>query len=310
MTAPAATASLARAFDDHRGRLWRLAFRLTGCAADADDVVQETFRRALESPPPDLARPLAPWLLRVSTRVAIDHLRRRREVPYDGPWLPSPVALDRLEPEPDDPEVRYGRAESLTTAFLLALEVLTPAQRAALVLRDVLGCSGQEVARALGVTPGNARVLLHRARQQLAPYDEARCVPDPELVRRHADALTRFLAAVASGDVAAVMRLLAPDAEALQDAAGERKAARRCVSGAARVARLYVGLARKTPPPLWADLVMLSGLPAVVVVLPPRPRRMPTHLTLAVELDALGRIRRVLNVMATRKLTAVPLSQR
>src|SRR5262245_45445451 len=118
-------------FHSERQKLWGLAYRLTGTAEDADDVVQEAFARlvAHHRESPLVATPH--WLSRVATNLGIDALRRRRRTAYTGPWLPSPV--ETLDAEPidlperggDDPETRYGRAESATFAFLIALEALT-----------------------------------------------------------------------------------------------------------------------------------------------------------------------------------------
>ena len=149
--------TLESAFDEQRPFLWSLAYRLTGCAADADDVVQEVFVRALERPPADTARPWRPWLVRVLMNLGRDLLRQRRRRGYVGPWLPSPVATgDGDEPpsfDPPDlqpgPGARYDLLESASLAFLLALETLTPAQRAVLLLRDVLDYSVRETADAL-----------------------------------------------------------------------------------------------------------------------------------------------------------------
>src|SRR5262249_1820627 len=123
-------APIERTFAEHERFLWGLAYRLTGTAADADDVVQETFRRAIEHPPKDLDRPLLPWLGRVATNVGRDVLRRRKRTAYAGPWLPSPLPtedpLPSVEAALEDgrtTEGRYDLLESVSFAFLLALEV-------------------------------------------------------------------------------------------------------------------------------------------------------------------------------------------
>jgi RNA polymerase sigma factor (sigma-70 family) len=136
--------------------LWGLAYRITGSAEDADDVVQEAFARLVAQPPETPVGDLGPWLRRVATNLGIDALRRRRRRSYLGPWLPSPVEtsdadwLDARAGEDPGPEVRSGLAESVTYAFVLALEALGPRQRAVLLLRDVLGCSALETADLIG----------------------------------------------------------------------------------------------------------------------------------------------------------------
>jgi RNA polymerase sigma factor (sigma-70 family) len=169
-----------RAFREHRGFLWGLSYRLVGDAADADELVQETFLRALTRPPRDLERPWRPWLTRVAVNLGRDLLRRRRRRRYDGPWLPAPVPTDAagLSGEPADPapgpDARYDRLESVTFAFLLALEALSPAQRAVLLLRDVFDYSVREAAEALLMSEANVKTTHLRARRVMESYDARR----------------------------------------------------------------------------------------------------------------------------------------
>src|SRR5262245_3850197 len=188
-----ATAPMTHSLEPHRRALLGLCYRMTGSAADAEDLVQETFRRALERPPADLDAPLRPWLTRVATNLCIDSLRKRKNEPYFGPWLPSPVETDAIKDDlTPSPEARYGVLESATLAFLIALEALTPQQRAVLVLRDVLGMSGPEVAEALEMSEANVRVSHHRARHALEGYDRARCTPQASLTERTKKAMQAF----------------------------------------------------------------------------------------------------------------------
>src|SRR3954470_5840996 len=155
-------------YEANRRLLWGLVYRMTGDAAEADDVVQETFVRALASPPRDTSEPWRPWLVRVAMNIARDRLRRRPRG-YPGPWLPTPIADDGSLGEGQSsseasPATRYDVVESVTFAFLVALEALTPAQRAVLLLRDVVDYSTSETAAALGMTEANVKVSLHRAR--------------------------------------------------------------------------------------------------------------------------------------------------
>src|SRR4029077_2785208 len=167
------TADLAPVFREHRSFLWALSYRLTGNAADADDVVQETFVRALQRPPADRDRPWRPWLVRIAVTPGRDLLRRRRRRGgYEGQWLPPPIETEPPSHEPADeggsPAARYDLLESVSFAFLLALEALTPMQRATLLLRDVFDYSGREAARALGISEASARTTHLRARRALA----------------------------------------------------------------------------------------------------------------------------------------------
>jgi RNA polymerase sigma-70 factor (ECF subfamily) len=164
-----------------------------------------------------------PWLVRVAVNLARDQLRRRRVRGYEGPWLPSPVETgpgsiehDHAATEPL-PDARYSLRESATFAFLLALETLTPHQRAALILRDVLDYSVRETAAALGTTEASVKQTHRRARLAMEGYDEARgtVAPTPEVIARTRAALERFLQAVASGDSAGAEAALADDVRAL-----------------------------------------------------------------------------------------------
>ena len=105
-------------YDEHRPALFGLCYRMTGSAADAEDLVQETFRRAIERPPADPEAPLAPWLKRVATNLCIDALRRRQRERYFGPWLPTPIDTERVRDDLEPgPEARYGVLESASAAF-------------------------------------------------------------------------------------------------------------------------------------------------------------------------------------------------
>ncbi|MGH7803181.1 MAG: sigma-70 family RNA polymerase sigma factor, partial [Candidatus Binatia bacterium] len=153
-------AEIESAFRSHERSLWGLAYRLTGIAADADEVVQETFVRAIERAPRRVDDQWHRWLMRVATNLSLDSLRSRRRRSVSPSWLPSPLEdLDRAVSEGDATDGRYERMESLTYAFLLALEALRPRERAALLLRDVFDHSAAEVADVLDTTEANVRVL-------------------------------------------------------------------------------------------------------------------------------------------------------
>lgn len=298
-------------FQAHREHLWGLCYRVTGSAADAEDLVQQTFERALERPPPDTTRPWRPWLARVATRLAIDALRRRRTRSYVGPWLPTPVETPGAEAHGElaspeaDAETRYDLRESVSIAFLRALEVLGPAQRAALVLRDVLGYTGPETAELLEISPANARVLLHRARQALARYDEQRQPPSPEVDARHEQALQRFMAALLAGEPAQIVACLADDVRVTSDGAGQVRASTKPVVGDERTARFFAGLLRHGGTPVALELRWINARPALVATFSgshPRDARM---VLLTLDLDAAGRIAEVHVINAPDKLRAI-----
>ena len=303
-----AEADAARLFEQHRGFLWGLSYRLTGNGADADDIVQETFVRALARPPADRARDWRPWLTRVAVNLGRDLLRYRRRRGYEGTWLPSPVETDSVRPEPADPArdpaVRYDLVESVSFAFLLALEALTPAQRAVLLLRDVFDYSSRETATALGMSEVNARTTHLRARRAMATYEALPADDGPARRAVKLKALESFLACVASGDVAGVESLLAADVRALTDGGGEFHANVRPVVGPANVAALFVALAERSEPASRIEGTVLNGQPAVLVDRPARPG-FASRFVITADTDGQGRLTRIYAVLASRKLTAV-----
>jgi RNA polymerase sigma-70 factor (ECF subfamily) len=299
---------VAREYDAHRSFLWGLCYRLTGSAADADDIVQETFVRALDRPPARTDAPWRPWLVRVALNLGRDLLRRRRRRRYEGPWLPSPIETEDAPPsfEPaaeGTPASRYDLLESLSFAFLLALEALTPAQRAVLLLRDVFDYSVRETAAALGFTEANVKTLHHRARRNLAEYDRTR-----QGIKRTAgteDVLSRFLACLQTGDVQAAESLLAQGVRLLSDGGGEFVTALQPILGRDRVLRLVFGLAAKRIYPTAVRFPRLNGGPGVVLdfaqVRPPLPPRVAWEC----RLDPDGRIAELFWVSASAKLSGL-----
>jgi RNA polymerase sigma factor (sigma-70 family) len=297
-------------FRAQRKTLWGLAYRLTGSAEDAEDAVQEAFTRLAAAPPGVAGGELGRWLARVVTNLGIDALRRRRRRAYAGPWLPWPIetadAPAEAGSEQSDPERRYGLTESATYAFLLALEALSPRQRAALLLRDVVGHSARETADLLGTSEGGVRVLHLRARRALEPYDEARCVPTPELRERHRAALQRFLDCLLAGDARGLEALLTESVETVTDAAGAYTALAAPLVGRERVTRLYLAAStQRRAGGVRSELRLVNGLPAALVTLLGPVRRQAPRSLLRCELDAEGRIRVVHALLAPRKLAGL-----
>ena len=314
--AVAASPDLARVFADERRFLFGLCYRMTGSAADADDLVQETFARALAKPPPRTDVPWRPWLVRVALNLARDELRRRKRRAYKGPWLPEPVDdADLVEPshEPAATTGRYELLESVSFAFLLALEALSPAQRAVLLLRDVFEYTGAETAAALDLSEANVRVLLHRARRALADYDQKRLPRDPSARERALEVLGRFMAAFAKQDVAGMEALLAEDVVTLNDTNGRYPAAGVAVVGRNKVARFHAGIARlregETP---RIQVRSLNGTVSIYVEFEPQPesRRLAPRFAMTGELDERGLVRRIYSVLAPEKLERLSPSGR
>lgn len=302
------------ALEPHRRHLWGLCYRMTGNAADADELVQETFVRALERPPARTDEPWRPWLVRVAMNLSRDLLRHRRRSPYRGSWLPSPIEVgaDDAPPAYEVPadlgsptEGRYELLESVSFAFLLALEALSPGQRAVLLLRDVFDYSVRDTAVALGMSEANTKVTHLRARRAMAAYDRQRCRPNADLQMRTGEVLHRFMAALSSNDTKAMESLLASDVRHLSDG-GEFAAAHRPVLGRDRVLRLFFGLNRHVGSRASFSVRMLNGLPALLIDFDRshHPRQAP-RTVVRVDIDDEGRITAVHAVLASRKLTAV-----
>ncbi|MEZ4297297.1 MAG: sigma-70 family RNA polymerase sigma factor [Polyangiaceae bacterium] len=307
----AATAAVAAGLVQHEKWLWGLCYRMTGSSADADDLVQDTFVRAMERPPARTDEPIGPWLLRVATNLGRDALRKRRRRRYVGPWLPSAIDTEEIAPleipGEGGTEGRYDVLESVSFAFLLALEVLTPNQRAVLVLRDVMDRSVRETAEALGMSEANVKVVHHRARAALAPYEEQREQGRPlqETAKLAGVALERFLGALAAGDEAALMEILASGADSWADGGGEYLASRIIVAGAPRVARMFLGLTKKGTPIARFELRNVNGVPALVAERPPAHATEAPRFVMSCDVDREGKIVRIYTVLATGKLTHV-----
>ena len=301
------------ALDAHRATLWRLAYQLTGSSFEADDVVQETYVRALERwPPADEAR-LRAWLVKVATNVGIDHLRRRRRAPYVGPWLPVPIddvtlarnAIDDAVADTTcEPEAEYALRESVSYAFVAALEALTPRQRAVVLLRDVLGYSAAETADVIGATEASVRVAHHRARQALSVYDQSRRLPVSELGEATQRALGEFLVCLRQGDEAGLEKLLADSVLVATDAGGEFNASRFVLRGRERALHFHLRIAKRRGEYAAPEPCRVNGLPAALVRFSDnRPRSAPVAV-LRCELDGDGRIRAIYWVLHPRKIAA------
>jgi RNA polymerase sigma-70 factor (ECF subfamily) len=241
-----------------RPLLFTIAYEILGSATEADDVLQDSYLRWADV---DLStvRDTKSYLARLVTRQALNALRadaRRREE-YVGPWLPEPLLLDDQDPSTD-----IVLAESVSMAMLVLLETLGPDERAVFVLREVFGFDYSEIAEAVGRPAPAVRQVAHRAREHVRARRKRFDGIDPE---RNAEITAQFLATTASGDVEALLTMLAPDATWTADSGGKVSASRRPVVGAERVARAIVGLMRKAGPQLRADMVTCNSAPAVLL---------------------------------------------
>jgi RNA polymerase sigma-70 factor (TIGR02957 family) len=240
----------------HRNLLFTVAYELLGSAADAEDVLQETWLRWVDVDL-DSVRDQRAYLVRITTRQALGRLRtlgRRRES-YVGPWLPEPLLTT-----PDVAE-DVELAESVSMAMLLVLETLTPTERAVFVLREVFELGYDEIAEAVDKSQAAVRQIAHRARSHVAAR-RPRGVVSPAETR---DALEAFQRAIETGDLQSLVDILAPDVVLLTDGGGVKGALLRPIVGADRVARLLaVGIPRISGE-MSVEPVQINGCPALTV---------------------------------------------
>ncbi|GIV60771.1 MAG: DNA-directed RNA polymerase sigma-70 factor [Rhodothermaceae bacterium] len=278
-------------FEQHRPYLFGLAYRMLGSVADAEDVVQEAFLRWQRAGEVTIPRA---FLTTVVTRLCIDQLRSARvqRETYVGPWLPEPLLASDHPP----PDAGVERADTLSMAFLLLLERLTPVERAVFLLHDVFGYDFAEVAELVGKTAVNCRQIAHRARRRVragrprfdtAPPDQARLAD-------------RFARAVQDGDLDGLLDLLGEDAVLYTDGGGKVAAALKPVHSASRIARFFLNLARKAGPDVRVHPIRVNGQPGFLVT---RRGAVENVLTFHVE-D--GRIRQIYVVRNPEKLRHVP----
>jgi RNA polymerase sigma-70 factor (ECF subfamily) len=266
-------ANPAASFEPYRRRLRGLAYRMLGSMADAEDAVQETYLRWHAADRDHVSNPRA-FLMTTTTRICLDVLtsaRARREE-YVGPWLPAPV----IDTEALSPDSHTELAEDLSVALLLTLDRLSPLERAAFLLHDVFDFSFSEVAAALERSEAACRQLAARARAHVRAVrpraPSTRDVHPGGVERKHAQLLSAFVTATRSGDLDALMRLLASDVRVVTDGGGKVAASLNVLEGADRAARFLVGATRKG----WRDdftlrFATINGLPGVIIEGPDGP---------------------------------------
>lgn len=246
-------------FDEHRKFLFSIAYRMLGSVTEAEDLVQETFLRWRQVAVEEVESPKA-YLATIITRLCINHLNsaRARREHYVGPWLPEPALSSLVMDEP----LREARmAESLTLAFLILLESLSPVERAVLLLREVFDYDYAEIAPIVGKTEANCRQILKRVRARLEDR-RARFDVSPEEQER---LMRRFAQAAATGNMQELLALLAEDVTLWADGGGKAVAALRPVRGRAKVARFIIGaLSKLVPAEKVSRLLEVNGQPGIV----------------------------------------------
>jgi RNA polymerase sigma-70 factor (ECF subfamily) len=259
----------ATTFDPLRPKLIRIAYRMLGSVADAEDMVQEAFLRWLDADRDAVREPEA-YLRRVVTRLCLDHLKsaRHRRETYIGPWLPEPVVEAAEEDEIDD----------VTLPLMMALERLSPLERAAFLLHDVFGVSFEEIAETIGREPATCRQLASRARTHVRGERPRFHMPK----ERGLEIASAFFAATRSGNMQGLQSLLAADVAMYSDGGGKKPAARRPIVGFDEVMKLHASLAH-----LFARKMsrivrygFINGLPGFVTIEPD-----DTLQTTALEID-------------------------
>jgi RNA polymerase sigma-70 factor (ECF subfamily) len=274
-----------------RPNLFGVAYRMLGSVADAEDVLQDAYLRWQAADRSEI-RSAEAFLTTVVVRLSLDELgsaRKRRES-YVGPWLPEPLVVDE-----SDPLAAAELSDSLSMAFLVLLEALSPPERAAFLLREVFGYDYGDIATMLEKEPAACRQLVSRARGHVS---ERRKRFDAD--RKHGAELARtFVSACLSGDVDGMLTLLADDATLWTDGGGVVKAARRVIVGGRKAARFLIAVSPNIPAGAVPHEVVIIGQPGLLVMDGMRP-----HMTMSFDvLD--GRITGIRVVTNPDKLTAV-----
>ena len=252
-------------FDRHRSLLFGIAYRMLGSVADAEDMLQETFIRWQRMFPDGIESPKA-MLITITTRLCINHMQSARATreQYFGEWLPEPI----LTSPRGNPALSIEIDESLSIAFLLLLERLTPVERAALLLRDVFDYEYSELASILQQSEVNCRQILRRARQHIKAANKRFGASQEQ----RADLLRRFSDASSKGDMEGLVALLAKDAVFYSDGGGKAPALPKPIHGATTIARgVLEGLRRLVPRNLVRRYLEVNGKPGIVSYLDGRP---------------------------------------
>ncbi len=245
-------------FEGYRPYLFSIAYRMMGSASEAEDIVQDTYLRYRQAPSSEIRSPKS-YLATLVTRLCLDHLKSARiqREEYIGPWLPEPLLTSDQEAMPFETAAQH---ESISLAFLVLLETLSPPERAVFLLHDIFDFDYQEIAGMIGKSPASCRQLGHRAKASIASRKH-RYEPSRET---HLRLLNRFLLACQEGDVEGLKEILAQDVVNYGDGGGKVLAALRPIVGIDAVMRLWLSLTHKAPADISITFEEVNGQPAVI----------------------------------------------
>ena len=276
-------------FEEFRSLLFAMAYRMLGSAMEAEDIVQEAYLR-YRATPPESIRTLKSYLTTIVHNLCMDHLRSaqvRREN-YVGPWLPEPIVTD-FGTAPVSPLHEITDRESISMAFLVLLESLSPLERAVFLLREVFDYEYAEIAQITEREEAACRQLYSRAKKHLREH-RPRFPASPQA---HAEMVGRFMAACSAGEIDGLMSLLAEDVTVWMDNGGKVSAgARSRVQGRELVARGMLGHLAHMPPDATVEVIEVNGLPALLTRV---NGQIASVLTLEVEGGFIRTLRSVLN---------------
>ena len=251
-------------FNNYRNYLFAIAYRMLGSAMDAEDMVQETFLRWQNRSEAEIESPKS-YLAAIITRLCIDQLRSaqvQRET-YVGSWLPEPILMESTQ----NSEGMVAMSESISMAFMLLLESLSPTERAVYLLREIFDYEYREIAQIVDKSEANCRQIVRRAKQHIK-NGRPRFQTTPA-EQQHL--LLEFTQACLNGDLTGLMAVLADDVVEYSDGGGKVSAATRPIHGADRVARFTLGILKKAPPNMTQQFGMVNGEPAIIAFIENEP---------------------------------------
>jgi RNA polymerase sigma-70 factor (ECF subfamily) len=245
-------------FNQHRSLLFAIAYRMLGTVTDAEDMVQETFLRWQQTAEATV-KSAKSYLSTIITRLCIDHLRSARvqREQYVGPWLPEPIMTQQ---QTDDPAAQVELADSLSIAFLVVLERLSPIERAVFLLREVFEYDYDEIAQMVEKSPANCRQILRRSRQHITAQR-----PRFSVSQQQQEQITaKFLEASTQGNLQGLMSLLAKDVTFWSDSGGRVAAALKPIQGAVKVTRFLLAIRSKWLSTSIAQIIEINGQPGMI----------------------------------------------